>query len=394
MVCEMTISAKGKLNRFYFYERVIHSHARLTYTKVGRMLGDAKERDEGLRDQYRHVLGNIDQLHRLYKVLRQAREQRGAIDFDTTETRIIFGPERKIEEIVPVERNDAHKLIEEFMLLANKCVAIHFVRLGLPTLFRVHDRPDRDKINAFQEFAKSFGYNFSFPDPIKPKHLADCIRQFEDTPEEDLMNEILLRSLKKAQYQRENIGHFGLAFENYLHFTSPIRRYPDLMVHRLLSEIKNKKYPGERMASVSQLLDRVGRHSTDMEIIAERAERETIKIKQVLYLSKQVGNIYEGIISGITSGGFFVRLMQFSAEGMVRLSLMEDDYYYVDMERYEIRGRHKKKSYRLGDKIFVQIVDVDLVFYRIDLKLVENDKSAKGKKEKKARKQRKKKKNG
>jgi ribonuclease R len=387
--CEMEITPKGNVTNFEIFKSIIKSSARLSYDEVQDYFDSAET--NGVPIEVAEALGP---LRALAKKLRKRRFQQGSLDFDLPEPLVIMDQSGEVVDVRVRPRKESHKLIEEFMLLANKCVAIHFVRLGLPTLFRVHDQPDRDKIHAFQEFAKSFGYNFNFPDPIKPKHLAGCIRQFEDTPEEELLNEILLRSLKKAQYQRENIGHFGLAFENYLHFTSPIRRYPDLMVHRLLAEIKNKKYPGERMSSVVQLLDRVGRHSTDMEIIAEKAERETIKIKQVLYLSKQVGNIYEGIISGITSGGFFVRLLQFSAEGMVRLSLMEDDYYYVDMERYEIRGRHKKKSYRLGDKIFVQIVDVDLVFYRIDLKLVENDKPAKGTKVKKARKRRKKKKNG
>jgi len=304
---------------------------------------------------------------------------------------VIMDESGEVVDIKVRPRKESHKLIEEFMLLANKCVAQHFVRLGLPTLFRVHDQPDREKIDAFQEFAKSFGYDFKIPNPIKPKYLADCIKEFEGTPEEELLNEILLRSLKKACYQRENIGHFGLAFENYLHFTSPIRRYPDLMVHRLLSEIKNKRYPGSRMQTIVPFLDKIGTHSSDMEVIAEKAERETIKIKQVLYLSRKIGDVFEGLISGMTSGGFFVRLLKFSAEGMVRLSAMDDDYYYVDMDKYEIRGRHKKQKYRLGDKVFVQIVAVDLVFYRVDLKLVKEEKPA-AQPRKKAR--RKKKKNG
>ncbi len=384
--CEMEINDKGDVVKFEIFKSVIKSSARLDYDQVQEYF------DSGVTDGVpENVAKALSPLRSIAKKLRERRFQMGSLDFDLPEPLVIMDESGEVVDVQVRPRKESHRLIEEFMLLANKCVAIHFVRLGLPTLFRVHDRPDKDKIEAFQEFAKSFGYDFNFPDPVKPKHLADSIRKFEGTPEEELLNEILLRSLKKAQYQRENIGHFGLAFENYLHFTSPIRRYPDLMVHRLLSEIKGKKYMGARMASVNELLDRVGRHSSDMEIIAEKAERETIKIKQVLYLSRQIGNIYEGIISGITSGGFFVRLLQFSAEGMIRLSMMVDDYYYVDMERYEIRGRHKKKSYRLGDKVYVQIVDVDLVFYRVDLKLVENDKPPKPKK---AGKRRKKKKNG
>ena len=232
--------------------------------------------------------------------------------------------------------------------------------------------PIKKKLMPSRSLPNRLDIIFVFTNPVKPKQLADALRKIEGKPEEELLNEIMLRSLKKALYQRTNIGHFGLAYDHYLHFTSPIRRYPDLMVHRLLAEIKGKKYQGERNQNIIPLLDKLGTHCSEREVIAEKAERETVKIKQVLYLSDKIGDIFEGIISGITSGGFFVRLLKFSAEGMVRLSSMVDDYYYVDEDKYLIQGRHTKKRFRLGDKIFVQISDVDLVFYRVDLKLVVN----------------------
>lgn len=384
--CEIELNQKGGVVSYNIFKSIINSNARLDYDEVQEHFDTGE-----LNNITSEVAESLKPLRMLAKALRKRRFQKGSLDFDLPEPLVIMDESGEVVDIKVRPRKESHKLIEEFMLLANKCVAQHFVRLGLPTLFRVHDQPDREKIDAFQEFSKSFGYDFKIPNPIKPKYLADCIKKFEGTPEEELMNEILLRSLKKACYQRQNIGHFGLAFDNYLHFTSPIRRYPDLMVHRLLSEIKNKRYPAHRMQTIVPLLDKIGTHSSDMEIIAERAERETIKIKQVLYLSNKIGDIFEGIISGMTSGGFFVRLLKFSAEGMVRLSAMDDDYYFVDMDKYEIRGRHKNKKLRLGDRVFVQIVSVDLVFYRVDLKLVEQE-QPKVKARKKARK--KKKKNG
>ena len=365
--CRMEISPDGKIERYDIFKSIINSNARLNYDEVQEFFDNGS--GENISEDVGEVLKG---LQKLAKLMRKIRFKAGSLDFDLPEPQVIMDTSGEVIDIRTRMRKESHRLVEEFMLLANRCVANHFLRLGLPTLYRVHDQPDKEKIDAFAEFTKSFGYNFVFTNPVKPKQLADALRKIEGKPEEELLNEIMLRSLKKALYQRTNIGHFGLAYDHYLHFTSPIRRYPDLMVHRLLAEIKGKKYQGERNQNIIPLLDKLGTHCSEREVIAEKAERETVKIKQVLYLSDKIGDIFEGIISGITSGGFFVRLLKFSAEGMVRLSSMVDDYYYVDEDKYLIQGRHTKKRFRLGDKIFVQISDVDLVFYRVDLKLVDN----------------------
>jgi len=372
--CIMNITKTGRVSKYRIVPSVIHSRGRLSYDEVQDYFDSGKP-----TDRFKELADSLDKMRRLAEFLREKRMSKGSIDFDLPEPRVILDKTGDVVDLQPRARKEAHKLVEEFMLLANQTVAVHFVRLGLPTLFRVHDIPDTEKLNNFRVFAKGFGHELKFTDPPKPIQLARFLRRIEGTPEEDVLNEFLLRSLKKAVYQPENIGHFGLAFKNYLHFTSPIRRYPDLLVHRLLKEIKNGSYPGNRMINIKRLLKRVGEHSSERERLAEQAERETVKIKQAVYLSRHVGDVFEGVISGIASFGFFVRLLKLSAEGVVRLSTLSDDYYKIDDNRTIVQGVHSSSTYSLGDRVYVQVMNVDLDRYQTNLRLVEEKPKKKSK---------------
>lgn len=363
--CMMEITKTGKVSKHKVSPSVIHSRGRLSYDEVQEYFDSGKP-----SHKLRNLTDSIDKLRELAEVLRKSRVAKGSLDFDLPEPRVVLDKSGDVVDISPRPRKESHRLVEEFMLLANKTVAEHIVRLGLPTLFRVHDVPDKEKLEGYREFAKGFGRDFRFTDPPKPIQISRFLKKLEGSPEEGILNEFLLRSLKKACYQPENIGHFGLAFSHYLHFTSPIRRYPDLLVHRLLKEIKNGRYPGSRIPTIKRLLTRVGEHSSQRERIAEEAERETVRIKQAVYLSKHIGDVFEGIISGIASFGFFVRLTRFSAEGVVRLSTLTDDYYQVAENRFSIAGVHTGNSFSLGEKVFVQIVNVDLDRYQTNLRVI------------------------
>lgn len=366
--CIMEITKTGKVSKYKIAPTVIHSSGRLSYDQVQEYFDSGKP-SKALEP----LTESLDRMRELASILRKQRMAKGSLDFDLPEPRVVLDKSGDVVDITLRPRKESHRLVEEFMLMANKTVAEYLTRLGLPTLYRVHDVPDKDKLESYREFAKGFGRDFRFTDPPKPLQLSRFLKRVEGSPEEEILNEFLLRSLKKACYQPENIGHFGLAFTHYLHFTSPIRRYPDLLVHRLLKEIKHGRYPGSRLPTIKRLLTRVGEHSSERERIAEEAERETVKIKQAIYLSRHVGDVFEGIISGIASFGFFVRLRKFSAEGVVRLSTLVDDYYQVDENRFRITGVHSGNSFSLGEKVHVQIVNVDLDRYETHLRVIGND---------------------
>ncbi len=374
--CIMEIARTGKVSNCRIVPSVIHSRARLSYDEVQEYFDTGKP-----PQKIEELTEPLDRMRELAKLLRGNRMAKGSLDFDLPEPRVVLDKSGDVVEISPRPRKESHRLVEEFMLIANKTVAEYLTRLGLPTLFRVHDVPDKEKLAAYREFAKGFGRDFRCTDPPKPIQLARFLKRIEGSPEEEILNEFLLRSLKKACYQPENIGHFGLAFTHYLHFTSPIRRYPDLLVHRLLKEIRNARYPGSRLPTIKRILTRVGEHSSMRERVAEEAERETIKIKQAVYLSKHVGDVFEGVISGIASFGFFVRLIRLSAEGVVRLSSLMDDYYQIDENGFSVVGVHTGNSFSLGEKILVQIVNVDLDRYQTNLRVVGEDKPSRGKAE-------------
>lgn len=356
---------KGEVIDYELYPAVIRSRARLTYEEVQEFFdtGDVTSKLERVADSLRLM-------RPLAQILLSRREAAGSLDFDLPEAKIILDKQGNVVEIGNRVRTESHRLIEEFMLAANRQVARYFVKYSQPTLFRVHDRPDMEKLEGFSHLMSKFGYKFPISPTMPTRDFQRFLDKVKGKPEEELVNELLLRSMKKAVYQPQDIGHFGLAFKHYLHFTSPIRRYPDLMVHRLLKYMKNNKYPVRLAQKLGIILTNAGKQSSEMERRAMEAERDAVKAKQVSYMSGQVGSEYDGIISGVTNYGFFVRLIGPECDGLVRASTLDDDYYRFDEESYRLVGRRKGKVFRLGDKVKVGVLRVDVEAREIDLFVV------------------------
>ncbi len=296
---------------------------------------------------------------------------------------MVLAKDGRVLEILQVARLESHRLIEEFMLLANQTVAEHVNRVSVPFLYRIHEEPDQEKMEAFSDFVSTLGYSFSSAGRVRPKKIQRFLQSLEGKPEESLINEILLRSLKKACYSPQNVGHFGLAFSHYTHFTSPIRRYPDLMVHRLLKELESRRYTVKRQTQMLGRLPKIGEITSEREKLAEEAERESIKIKQMEFMQDKLGEEYHGLISGVVPFGFFVRLDNSLAEGLVRVSSLDDDYYIFDERGRRWVGRRSKRIYKLGDRIKVQVVRVDRVQKEIDFILAGREFRAVGDRRKK-----------
>ena len=397
MVCEMTISKAGKVSGYKFFEGVMHSHARLTYNKVGAMLDKKHEEHKSLRKEYKHVLKDVEQLHKLYKVLRKARSKRGAIDFETTETRIVFGKDRKIEEIVPVVRNDAHKMIEECMLAANVAAAKFLEGHDVPALYRVHEGPTEEKLESLRKFLGELALDLSGGDKPGPDDYQRLLSQLGDRPDAHIIQTMLLRSLRQAVYQPENLGHFGLNYDAYGHFTSPIRRYPDLLVHRAIrhvvrSDIKSKQVTRVKGADVlakktiypyglPELLV-FGEQCSMSERRADDATRDVVAWLKCEYLQDRVGENFEGVISAVTGFGLFVELVGVYVEGLVHVSALDSDYYHFDQVKQRLIGERSGNSFQLGDKVTVQVARVSLDDKKIDLELVEGSSRAKRRSEK------------
>lgn len=367
MVCEMQFDAAGKMTRSRFLEAVMRSHARLTYTQVAAMLIDG---DKKLGKKYHSLLPHLEALHELYKLLREAREARGAIDFETTETRIVFGEDRKIERIVPLLRNDAHKLIEECMIAANVAAARFLVRHKLPTLFRVHGRPDSDKVEDVQEFLRELGLSISGGLRPQAKDYARLLAAVTGRPDEHLINTVLLRSMPRAEYHPENIGHFGLAHEKYVHFTSPIRRYPDLLVHRAIRHALRGGKPAAFDYTHTDM-QALGDQCSMTERRADDATRDAVDWLKCEYMLDHIGETFRGIISSVTSFGIFVELRDVYIEGLVHVTALGNDYYHYDPTRHWLMGERTNRIYRLGDTVVVNVVQVNLDDRKIDLELVE-----------------------
>lgn len=363
---------QGKALKWEIADTIISSKAKLSYEQVQSFFDGA-----AVTGISREVGENLKVARELAQILSQRRFAEGSLDFDLPEAKIVLNDKGEVIELGHRVRLEAHRLVEEFMLAANRAVALEVFRLGQPFLYRVHDRPDQEKAEAFSYLISRLGHKFPVSPNLKPIHFSRFLKSIEKLPEADFINELMLRSMKKAVYQRENIGHFGLAYSHYTHFTSPIRRYPDLLVHRLLRQVRPGKYPHALAKRVESLIDTVSNHCSETERTAEQAERLAVKIKQVAYMAGHVGEEYDGVVSGVTPHGFFVRLLRLGAEGMVRLSSLDDDYYVYDEKHYQITGRRTERRFRLGDSIRVGVQRVDTVKSEVELFLADAVKAAK-----------------
>ncbi|WP_417669506.1 ribonuclease R [Pseudoalteromonas tetraodonis] len=367
MVAEMTVSQEGKLSGYKFYEALMNSHARLTYTKVNAIL----QNDEKLRKEYAAVVPHLTDLQQMYMALKAARQERGAIEFETLETRFVFNAQRKIESIVPVIRNDAHKLIEECMILANVSAAKLLEKHEASALFRVHDEPDSEKLGNFTQFLTELGIESTLSDEPTPKEITHVLARLGDRPEAELIQTMLLRSMKQAVYQPDNIGHFGLALSAYAHFTSPIRRYPDLVVHRAIKAVlkaQGQQTSGEYAYSDDEV-DQLGEQCSTTERRADDATREVADWLKCEYMQDHVGMEFNGVISSVTNFGLFIRLDDLQIDGLIHVTNLGDEYFQHDAAKHCLVGEHTHTVYRLGDKVTVQVASVSLDDRRINLTL-------------------------
>jgi len=368
--CFMDIDQKGNVIGHEIVETVIRSDRRMTYTDVAKII---EEQDEELTEKYKEFVPLFMLMLELSEILKKRRHKRGAINFDFPESKIIVDRNGKPVEVRAYERNKATKIIEEFMLIANETIAEDFFWQEIPFIYRTHENPDEEKIKALAIFINNFGYSIKLGnEDIHPKEIQKLLIKIEDTPEEALISRLTLRSMKQAKYTVANTGHFGLSTKYYCHFTSPIRRYPDLQIHRIIKENLRGKLNESRRAHYEKILNEVANHSSKTERRADEAEREVEKMKKVEYMTEHIGEIFEGVISGITSWGIYVELPN-TIEGMVRVSDMEDDYYIYDEERYQMVGEHTKKTYKLGQKVKVQVISADKLLRTIDFAFVEDE---------------------
>jgi ribonuclease R len=367
--CLMEVDRQGNVVRYEMHDGVINSDARMTYTAVNAILTD---RDAETMFEYQPLVSMFEQMKELFDVLNRRRRRRGSIDFDLPEAEVILSEIGEIEAIVASERNIAHRIIEEFMLLANETVAAHLENNGVPALHRVHEAPDVKKVEEFETFITTLGYSLAARGrSLTPKHFQKLIDQMKGTPEERPIAALMLRTMQKARYDAASLGHFGLAVEHYTHFTSPIRRYPDLVVHRMLRESRQGAIAAARREELEEELPETAKHASEMERRADEAERELLQWKKVRFMANKVGDEYGGYITGVAPFGLFVELIEHYVEGLVHVSSMADDYYRFVEQEHVLRGEHTKKMYRLGDRVDVQVVRVDMERRQVDLGLVE-----------------------
>ena len=371
MVCEMTVSAAGKLSGSKFYPAVMRSHARFTYSKVAKIL----DGDEALRDEYQVLVPDLEHLKDMYLSLSDARSKRGAIAFETEESLFLFNDDKKIESVVPLIRNDAHKIIEECMILANVSTAKFIEKHKKPGLFRVHDKPSEDKYNNFVTYLSELGISLPKRDVPEPQDYCDILAKVANRPDQELIQTMLLRSMRQAVYQSDNLGHFGLALESYSHFTSPIRRYPDLVVHRVIKSILQQQLSSnETVTANAGLYDykleeviELGEHCSMTERRADEATRDVSDWLKCEFMQDHVGDDFTGVISTVTNFGLFVRLQDLHIEGLVHITALGQDYYHYDDVRMCLTGENSGVKYRVGDVVTVRVAAVNLDEKKIDL---------------------------
>jgi ribonuclease R len=367
--CLMEVDRRsGAVVRYEIHDGVIHSDARMTYSEVNAILTD---RDPRVIERYRALVPMFERMHELFEILHARRRRRGSIDFDLKESEIVLDDEGLVEDIVAAERNVAHRLIEEFMLLANETVADHLERHDVPTLYRIHEEPDPAKVEVFEQFISTLGYSLGgSSDHRHPRDFQRLVEKIHEKPEEKPIAFLMLRTMQKARYDPANKGHFGLAAEHYTHFTSPIRRYPDLVVHRVLRESR-RGMSEDRRAELSDDLPEAARHTSERERRATDAERELLQWKKVRFMTDKVGDEFQGYVTGVSAFGLYIELVEHFVEGMVHVSTMADDYYRFVERAHLLRGEKNGRVYRLGDKVSVQVIRVDLERRQIDLGLTE-----------------------
>ena len=367
--CLMEVDRRGSVVRYELHDGVIHSQARMTYTEVSAIL---TLRDPETIGRYQALVPLFETMRDLFEILNKRRHRRGSIDFDLKEPEIILDDEGMVEAIIAAERNIAHRIIEEFMLLANETVAQHLDDHDVPTLYRVHEDPDPLKVEEFEEFVSTLGYSLDAPpNEVKPRHFQKLVEKMRGTPEEKPIAFLMLRTMQKARYDEQNRGHFGLAAKSYTHFTSPIRRYPDLVVHRTLRESRHDLVNTERKDELTDDLPEMARHTSERERRAADAERELVQWKKVRFMADKVGDEFEGYITGVSAFGLFIELIAHFVEGLVHVSTMADDYYRFVERAHILRGENTGRVYRLGDKVSVQVIKVDMERRQVDLGLTE-----------------------
>ena len=361
MVCDMQVNAAGVVEKYKFYPSVMLSKARMTYTKVSDML----ENPEGdTAKEYAHIMPHVQNLDALFKAMLIQRKKRGAIEFDTVETMMVFNDDGKIERIEPTSRNEAHKIIEECMLAANVCAADFLQTNKHGTVFRVHEGPSAEKLALLRTFMAEFGFGVSGGDKPHAKDYANLMSQIKGRQDEQLLQTVLLRSMQQAVYSPDNLGHFGLAYEAYTHFTSPIRRYPDLLVHRAIKAVLNKKTYHVKD------WDALGAHCSMTERRADDASRDVTNWLKCYYMQDKVGEVFEGTVSGVTSFGVFVSLDDAYVEGLLHVTELGNDYFHYDKAHHEMVGERTHVKYRLGDRVTIKVARVDLETTKIDFSLV------------------------